>query len=178
MACPRSQVCVLAFVGALLLVACSQAPGLADKPPTDDTTRDLEIVAPDVVDVRSLVEWRDGNRYGTYRVITRRGGIDRVQTAIVIQWLAPVMGEEWPSIVASRSVDLLEDLGPVTVAPAIYGKGPNQLTVSVEVKNTVTGEAGRVTSIARGPGQLRTEYVKSIKWSRRGTTCGSPMPTH
>lgn len=123
--------------------------------------RNAAIVAPDVVDVRSLGEWRYGNQYGTYRVITRRGGVDRVQTSITIEWLSPVMGEEAPSIVASRNVQLLEDLGPVTVASAVFGRGSNQLTVSVAVKNTATGEAGRVTTIAQAPGEMRVEYLKS-----------------
>ena len=161
MACSRSPFRVLPSMAALLLASCAHTTGPAHEPPNVAAAREIGTVAPDVVDVRSLGEWRYGNRYGTYRVITRRGGIDRVQTAIIVEWLSQVMGEGSPAVVASRQVALLDDLGPITVAPAVYGKGPNQLTVSVEVKNTATGETGRVTSVAQAPGEMRTEYTKA-----------------
>lgn len=161
MACASSPFRALPFTSALLLAACSHLSGSAGGALDPAVSPDVEAVAPDVVDVRSLGEWRYGDRFGTYRVITRRGGVDRVQTTITIEWLSQGLGEASPTVVASQKVGLLEELGPIAVAPAVYGRSPNRLTVSVQVRNTVTGEAGKVTSTAQAPGQLHADYLKA-----------------
>ena len=121
----------------------------------------------EVYEVRSLgseVENEDGSsRAGTYRVVTLRVGFDHLQTVIVIQWMERGSGQEVPSVVAARRVELLDDLGPITVSPVRVTKAPNELNLSIRVENIVSGEVGEVQAVAGPPDRLTAKYTRKSR---------------
>jgi hypothetical protein len=137
------------------------APGHASSGDEPGSTGELDIGVPgEVYEVRTLGTWRDGARAGTYRVVTLRGGLDHVRTDVLIQWMEQGLGEAVPSVVATQRVELLDDLGPITV-PAVRetAPAPNQLHVSIQTRHRVSGEEGNVEAVAGPPGQLTSEFA-------------------
>ena len=147
-----------------LLAAAAPGPASSGDEAASGWNGDGDISLPgEVYEVRTLGAWRDGNRAGTYRVVTLRGGYDRVQTVVVVQWMAQELDQEAPSVVAARRVELLDDLGPITVAAVQATEAPNELKVSIRVRNTVSREEGEVHAVAGLPGQLTAEYAPTSR---------------
>jgi hypothetical protein len=117
----------------------------------------------EVYEVRTLGAWRDGSRAGTYRVVTLRGGFDHIQTVVIVQWLEQALDQGVPAVVAARRIELLDDLGPITVAAVQQTTAPNRLNVSIQVRNVVSGEEGNVEAVAGRPGQLTANYTPTRK---------------
>ena len=125
---------------------------------------DADIDVPgEVYQVRTLGSWRAGNHAGSYRVVTLRGGFDRAQTVVMIQWMAQGSDQGVPGVVASRRVELLDELGPVTVSAVRETRGPGGLDVSIRVSNVVSGERGDIEATAGPPGQLTAKYTPTSK---------------
>jgi hypothetical protein len=121
---------------------------------------DVELEVPgEVYDIRSLGAWREGRRAGTYRVVTLRGGFDRIQTVVIVQWMEQASGQDVPAVVATRRIELLDELGPITVSAVEQTSAPNELNLAIQVKNVVSGEQGSVEAVAGRPGQLTVEYT-------------------
>lgn len=120
----------------------------------------VDIAVPgEVYEVRTLGAWRDGSRAGTYRIVTLRGGFDHIQTVVMIQWMEQGLDQGAPSVVAARRVELLDDLGPIAVLAVRETTVPDGLNLSIQVRNTVTGEEGDVEAVAGPPGQLTATYT-------------------
>jgi hypothetical protein len=154
--------CVMLVSG--LLAASAPGEANSDDEAARGSSGELDIGLPgEVYEVRTLGAWRDGSRAGTYRVVTLRGGFDRVQTVVTIQWMEQGLDEEVPSVVAARRVELLDDLGPITVSAVRATAKPNELSLSIPVRNVVSGEAGNVQAVAVLPGQLTADYTAMSK---------------
>lgn len=155
------------FLFALLLSGLVAVPAGSRASSGDEAARrssDVDVDVPgEVYQVRTLGSWREGDRAGTYRVVTLRGGFDRVQTVVMIQWMAQGLDQGVPGVVASRRVELLDDLGPVTVSAVRETAGPNGLDVAIRVTNVVSGERGDIEAAAGPPGQLMTKYIPTSK---------------
>jgi hypothetical protein len=142
------------------LVAAAAGPAISGAEAVSGWSDEGDIRLPgEVYEVRTLGAWRDGNRAGPYRVVTLRGGFDRVQTVVMIQWMEQRLDQQAPSVVAVRRVELLDDLGPITVSAVQATEAPNGLNLSIRVKNIVSGEEGDVRAVAARPGQLTAEYT-------------------
>jgi hypothetical protein len=115
---------------------------------------DLVGVPGNVHEVRTLGSWRDGNRAGTFRVVTLRGGFDQIQTSLIVQWMEQGLGEEAPDVVASRRVEVLEDLGPIVVLAVRETSVPDGLQLSIRYQNVVSGEESDLEVRAGAPGEL------------------------
>ena len=125
---------------------------------------DIDVDVPgEVYGVQTVGSWRDGSRAGTYRVVTLRGGLDHVQTVVVIQWMEQGLGQAVPSVVAARRVEVLDDLGPIAVVAIQAMAVPNGLHLSIQVRNAVSGEEGSVEAFAGAPGRLTSEYASANK---------------
>ena len=154
----------LAVCLALLLGACQPIAPMPAIEPTPEAAHGSTQsgpgsgVPPDVVDVRTLGDWRTGEASGTYRVVIRREGLERIQTMISVDWIATNLADGTPTVVASRSLDLLEDLGPIAIGGIVTRAHVNGLSIMVPVTNPVTGEAGVVDGMAGAPGELTGRY--------------------
>jgi hypothetical protein len=169
LASSRYAFLALLLSGLLAATACGRAsPG---EEAVSQSRGEIDIDVPDEVvdvpgdvhEVRSLGAWRDGNRAGTYRVVTLRGGVDHIRTVVIVQWMEQAFGQGMPSVVAARRVELLDDLGPITVPSIRQRPSPDGLTVSIQVRNIVSGEEGAVEAVAGPPGQLTAEYTATGK---------------
>jgi hypothetical protein len=143
---------LVAFLGGVLaLSACGTMPadGAADR-----QGGDLVGVPGNVHEVRTLGSWRDGNRAGTFRVVTLRGGFDQIQTSLIVQWMEQGLGEEAPDVVASRRVEVLEDLGPIVVLAVRETSVPDGLQLSIRYQNEVSGGESDLEVRAGAPGEL------------------------
>jgi len=128
--------------------------------PVGPATGASEVGLPgNVYEVRTLGSWRDGDRAGTFRVVTLRGGFDHVRTIIVVQWMQQGIGEEAPEVVAERRVELLDDLGPIAVVAVREVAPSDGLHLRVRTKNQVSGEEGEVEVLAHAPDRLTATYV-------------------
>jgi hypothetical protein len=147
----RAKGLVAFLCGVLALSACGTMPadGAADR-----QGGDLAGVPGNVHEVRTLGSWRDGNRAGTFRVVTLRGGFDQIQTSLIVQWMEQGLGEEAPDVVASRRVEVLEDLGPIVVLAVRETSVPDGLQLSIRYKNVVSGEESDLEVHAGAPGEL------------------------
>ena len=108
-----------------------------------------------VYEVRTLGSWRDGNHAGTFRIVTLRGGVDQIQTSLIIQWMEQGIGEGAPHVVDEQRVEALDGLGPITVLAMREAASSDGLHLSVRTRNVVTGEEADVEVVAGAPGQLR-----------------------
>lgn len=146
------------------LVAAS-APGCthSNDEAASQVSGDVDVGVPgEVYEVRTLGAWRDGSRAGTYRIVTLRHGFDHVQTDVVIQWMEQGLDQEGPGVVAARRLEVLDDLGPITVEvgePTVS----DGLSMPIHVKNVVSGEEGDVEAIVGAPGQLTAKYTPTGK---------------
>lgn len=143
--------------------ACIVAGLAACNPPSPPSAAtaavDDDTVPVDVVDVRSLGRWRTDTGSGTFRVVTREGGLERVQTTVAVEWLASGLADATPELVAVREVELLGDLGPIAVVSIDRRERPGEIEIDVTVRNQVSREEGTVRAVAAGPGDLRADYV-------------------
>jgi hypothetical protein len=120
-------------------------------------------VPSEVYEVRTLGSWRDGSRAGTYRVVMLRGGFDHLQTVVTIEWMEQRLDQGVPTVAAARQIELLDELGPITVSAVQQTTAPGRLNVSIHVRNMVSGEEGEVVAVAGRPGQLSAKYTPTGK---------------
>ena len=111
-----------------------------------------------MVEVRSLGSWRIDDASGTYRVVIWRAGLERIHTLVAVDWIAADLGDGAPAIVASRPLDLLDELGPISVRDVSTRALASGMSIRVPVTNQATGEAGVVDSMAGAPGELTSRY--------------------
>lgn len=128
-------------------------------PPAAVAVVDGGTVPADVVDVRTLGRWRTAGGSGTFRVVTREGGLDRVQTSVAVEWLASGLADATSELVAVREIGLLGDLGPIAVLSIDRRERPGEIEIDVAIRNQVSGEEGTVRALAAGPGDLRAHYT-------------------
>lgn len=147
----------------LLVTACQPSAPNTSLAPTAETTPcgpDARV-AIDVVDVRSLGRWHAGDKSGNYRVVIRQEGFERIQTMIVVDWISSSLADGTLSVVASRPLNMLEELGPISVGPATSHSLPTGLSIVVPVTNQATGEKGVLETLAGAPGDLNSRYKTS-----------------
>ncbi|MFO1048238.1 MAG: hypothetical protein U1E52_10120 [Geminicoccaceae bacterium] len=144
----------LGTAGAFAGLAACHAPS-----PPPAAVVDGDAVPADVVDVRTMGRWRTAGGSGTFRVVTREGGLERVQTSVAVEWLTSGLADVTPELVAAREIELLGDLGPIAVVSIDRRERPGEIEIDVAVRNQLSGEKGNVHAVAAGPGDLRAEYV-------------------
>lgn len=116
-----------------------------------------------VYEVRTLGSWREGNRAGAFRLVILRGGFDRLQTVVLVQWMAQALGEDAPEVVDEQRIAILDELGPTAVRTVRSTPEPNGLRLSIRIRHLVTGAEGEVDVFAGGPGQLTSKYTPTRK---------------
>jgi hypothetical protein len=161
LAAPAARFLFVMLLSGLVAVAAASRACLGDEA-ASRSSGGIDVPG-EVHEVRTLGSWRDGTRAGTYRVVTLRGGFDRVQTVVTIEWMEQGLDQGVPSVVAARQIELLGDLGPITVSAVQQTTAPNKLNVSIQVRNVVSGEEGNVEAVAGRPGQLTATYTPAGK---------------
>lgn len=146
-------------LGSACAVAGLAACHAPSPPPAATTAVDGDSVPVDVVDVRTLGRWRTAAGSGTFRVVTRESGLERVQTSVAVEWLASGLADATPELVAVREIELLSDLGPIAVVSIDRRERPGEIEIDVAVRNQVSREEGTVRAVAVGPGNLRVHYA-------------------
>lgn len=149
----------LILLGSVCAVAGLAACHPPSPPPAAIAAVDGDTVPADVVDVRTLGRWRTATGSGTFRVVTREGGLERVQTSVAVEWLASGLADATPELVAVREIALLGDLGPIAVLSIDRRERPGEIEIDVAVRNQVSREKGTVRAVAAGPGDLRADYL-------------------
>lgn len=124
------------------------AGGLRAEAPPDP----LQALPGELHTVASLGHWAAEGRFGAYRVIVLKGGVDAPATRLVVQWLRDTDAGV-PAVEASRDVDALADYAGARVLPAWRARGTNRLEVAARIR-TPDGRWRRVGVLATTPGKL------------------------
>jgi hypothetical protein len=158
---PASRILVVMLLSGLMAATAAgrPCPGVEA---ASGSGGDVDVPG-EVYEVRTLGSWRDGSRAGTYRVVTLRGGFDHLQTVVTIEWMEQRLDQGVPTVAAARQIELLDELGPITVSAIQQAPAPNRLSVSIHVRNIISGEEGRIEAIAGRPGQLSAKYTPTGK---------------
>lgn len=141
------RVRALALALGLAAAAASSRAGEAPDP--------LASLPGELHTVASLGHWAAGARFGAYRVVVLKGGVDRPVTRLVVQWLSDAGGSEAgvPVVEASRDVAAVAAYAGARVLPAWRARGNNRLEVSARIR-TPDGRWRRVVVLATTPGSL------------------------
>ncbi len=142
----------------LLLCACVATGGGGGQPslgaPESVDPASLPTV---IATVRTTGWWTEGERVGTYRIIIKEQGFDKIVSELFIQWLEVVEGAPETEMLATVGIEQLNELPAYKLEIAAVHELEDRLDIELDGYNHYTGETRRFLLRAGPPSEVSLE---------------------
>jgi len=144
----RSTCVVIQLVLALAL----SAPGAV----ANAETSDVKQIDPDVAYVSSGGMWTEGERYGSYRIVVIREGVEHTATSAFAQWLWFDESKSQQVVIASEPIaELRRDLSNLIVNVTFDYRVKEDGNFNLDLRDRVSGNPRTVRLRLGKPGEAR-----------------------